>query len=574
MVVRRPSIATYFVLFSSVVACSGTVAGPATEQTETDPDSPSIGEPDNSAPVPPGQVPDADRCTDLSKTKPSLSPARMRRLSWQEINNAWTDLFAQSTPTELGNKTDIADRTGRSGTEVEVNESFVRDYRPALDRFADRVAKAITTTGECRTATPACVENQVLQLARKAWRHALIPEEKNFLQTRTAAFTAEIGNTDGLAAAIALVLASPRFLFLPDPGSLIADESIAGVFRSKGDQLAALWSAAVWGSVPDDALMTASAAGELATREGRSAQLDRMLSDPRAKRGFTLFFRSWFGHNQIMKTVKDEKLFPTFDDDVRKEMLIDTETTLNELVFDAKAAPNELLSSSLGTPGTKTVTILGWKTDSIEPRHQDLQKVGRHGVATHPSVLSMTSKTAITSIVNRGKFVVEKLVCGHVPEPPKNVNVDQANMDAATGKLTGRQVAEKHASDPACAGCHRFLDPFGVAFENFDAIGRRRTTDNGIPIDTSVELNDELGIKGKFSGANDLLNALAATGRTEQCFANSFASFVMPTEWTEAQSCALNKLALHDNAGAPSMLNIAKAFLLSDAFLSRSQASL
>ena len=243
-------------------------------------------------------------------------------------------------------------------------------------------------------------------------------------------------------------------------------------------------------------------------------------------------------------------------------------------MFDAKASPNDLLTSSVGTPGVKTVAILGWKTDNIEARHQDLQKVGRHGLATHPSVLSMTSKTDTTSIVNRGNFIVEKLSCGHVPEPPKNVNVDQANMDAATGKLTGRQIAEKHASDTACAGCHRFLDPFGVAFENFDAIGRKRAMDNGMPIDTSVELNDELGLKGKFSGANDLLTALAATGRTEQCFANSFASFVMPTVWTKAQSCALNKLVLHEKGEAPTMLNVAKAFLLSDTFALRSQASL
>jgi hypothetical protein len=116
------------------------------------------------------------------------------------------------------------------------------------------------------------------------------------------------------------------------------------------------------------------------------------------------------------------------------------------------------------------------------------------------------------------------------------------------------------------------MDPFGMAFENFDPIGRERTMDNGFAVDTSVELDGALGITGKFSGATQLLNALAETGRAEHCFASNFAGFVMPVTLSETQSCAL--LPAHKDGEAPSMLNIARTFLLSDLFLLRSQASL
>jgi len=155
------------------------------------------------------------------------------------------------------------------------------------------------------------------------------------------------------------------------------------------------------------------------------------------------------------------------------------------------------------------VALLDWAKHSVEAKAGNLQAFCRVGVATHPALLAITSSTSDTSIVNRGRFVVEKLACSHVPDPPPNVNVDLAQLDEKTGgKLTGRQLAERHAGEPACASCHKFMDPFGLVFENFDAIGRHRNEDNGLPIDTSVELDDALGITGKFSGAEALLGAL------------------------------------------------------------------
>ncbi|MDX2022872.1 MAG: DUF1588 domain-containing protein [Deltaproteobacteria bacterium] len=574
MAVRRPAIGAFgfgLALGSLVVSsCSGKVDSAA--QGESGEDAPPGNGDDGAETVPPGQVPDADRCAELRAARLLPTSATMRRLSWDEINNAWTDLFPQTRPIELAAQAETSNLPLRTQTNLEINETFIRTYRPALETFIGRAAQALITTGNCRSMSAACLEGELLQTAKRAWRHNLEPEERTFLQSKLAAWTAEVGAVEGFAAALQLVLTSPRFLFLADPGAFKSDEAEDTHYTATGDRLAGLWAAAVWASVPDDALLAASANGDLKDNTGREQALDRMLADPRAKRGFTAMFRAWFAHNQVMKAVKDEALYPAFNDDVRKEMLADTEATLSELVFDAKETPNALLSSSLGSPGTKMVELLGWNKKNIAAKRQDLQRVGRHGIATHPAVLAITSKSAGTSIVNRGRFVVEKLACGHVPPPPKNLDIDQVKLEEEAMRLSGRQVAQMHASDPACATCHRFMDPFGMAFENFDPIGRERTLDNGFAIDTSVELNDALGITGKFAGAAELLNAVATTGRAEHCFASNFAGFVMPVTFSETQACALTPE--HKNGEMPSMLSIARTFLLSDLFLLRSQASL
>ncbi len=569
MVVLKP-IGNWLVagfLSTFVLGCSGAVGAPPDNSDEPGDDEPGIG---GEEPLPPGQSPEAERCRDLRKAKAAPVPASMRRLSWQEIQNSLSDLFPQTAPKEFSAQLEAGHIPSRTSADLEINESFLRAYRPALSAFVARSTQDLTSTGACKAAQPECLQKAFTSIARRAWR-GLSEEQKTFLDTKHEAFRAEIGPVAGFAAALELVFASPHFLFLPDPGSLVNDENQDGFYTSSPQRLAGLWGAAVWGSVPDEQVLAAVENGALDTEEGRREQLDRMLGDERTRRGMTAFFRSWLRYSQILKTVKDQALFPQFNDEIRAEMLEDTESTLLALMFDENETPNALLRSSLGNPGPKTVALLDWGKDNIEAQRGTLEGVGRYGVATHPALLAITSLTDSTSIVNRGRFVVEKLACGHIPEPPKDINIDLEKLDEETGGvLTGRQLAERHASDPACGGCHKFMDPFGLVFENFDPIGRHRSEDKGLPIDTSVEMDDALGITGSFDGATALLEAVAQTGRTESCFATNFANFVMPVALNEVQACSVANLTSDDEANPRSMFDFTREFLLSNSFLTRS----
>lgn len=580
MEVRRPCVRV-IALFASIAlgACSGSIMEPGGPGETPAPKSGGKGgtstskPPRADTPVAPGETPEAKLCDELRNAKRTAVVAAMRRLSWQEIVNSLTDLFPQTSATDFAMFTDPTESPTRARVALDPNESFVRAYRPALATFAGRAAQA-TADGACKGAPASCLETQLVSVARRAWRSSLTTEDRARLVTKLTAFTGEIGPAPGYAAALELVLASPRFLFLSDPGSFEGDASKDGAFEAKGDRLAGLWAAAVWGSVPDEALLDAAASGALDAADKRTAELDRMLSDARARRGMTGFFRAWLAYNQILKSIKDEKLYPTFDDVVRGEMLTDTEKTLLQLVFDDKQSPAALLRSPMGHPGAKTIALLDWGKSSVAPKPGDLTAVNRSGIATHPAVLSITAKSDSTSIVNRGRFVVEKLACGHVPDPPDDVDLDLDKLAAeAGGRITGRQLAERHAREPACAGCHKFMDPFGMVFESYDAVGRHRTMeDNGLPIDTSVQINDAIGVTGKFDGARPLLEAVAKTGRGDTCFATNFAQFVMPAELTEAQACAITDLAVGKDGKPATMLDVARGFLLSSTFLTRSAA--
>lgn len=456
----------------------------------------------------------------------------------------------------------------REPKRLTANETFFRAYRPAATQVAAQAA-AQTIATACVGGAAECLQTELLAVASRAWRRNLQGPEKELLASKLALFQQEIGQEAGYAAALELVLASPRFLYLLEPGSLAADQASGGVHQGRGDRVAGMLAATLWASVPDQALLKASAEGRLDEPAGLAMEVQRMLSDNRARRGVATFFGSWLGYRQLEKAFKDEELFPGFDDAVRAEMIADTERTLQALFFDKNSGPDALLASTLGFPGENTIKLLGWQ--GVTPGEADLASVGRHGVATHPSILALTSGSAETSIVGRGKYFVETLACGHIPPPPVDVdaNVDKI-IENAGRPLSNREIAEIHRADPGCASCHRFLDPFGMAFENYDAIGASRQTDRGVAINTSVTVDQVFGMTGTFSGATELLDALKKTGTTSKCFATRLAEFIEPGPLSPAQTCALEALTVGEAGGTSSMSEIFRRFVTSEQFLNRS----
>jgi hypothetical protein len=487
----------------------------------------------------------------------------MRRLALDEIQAALDDLFPTFEPSEMSELIDDSQAPDRDPALLIPNESFLRDVRPALDGFVARVAEDLVLAA-CPTRDAACESEALMSIARRAWKGSFTDAAADHLTTTFADFL-QADPEQAFTAGLSLVLSSPRFLFLPEPGSFADDVSEEGEFVATGGRLAALLAATLWGSVPDIELLTAAETGTLDTEEGLIGEIDRMLADPRSERGAALFFRSWLAHGSILSTLKDEQTFPSFSEQLKREMFDDTEQMLLHL-FAQGAPPNALLTSTWGNPGPTMIEQLGWEGVAEGPG--DIGGVGRFGVATHPSILAMNSGASVTSIVMRGKYVVEHLACGVVPSPPDNVDTENVETVDETGReLTAKEQAELHSSEPACAGCHRFLDPFGMVFEGFDTIGAARTEDRGLPIDTSTHVDNALGLDGEFAGPTELLAALAETGQVQKCFATNYGLYglrrVAPTA---AQVCALTATT---DSEPPTMREVMSRFLLSRSFLRR-----
>jgi hypothetical protein len=228
-----------------------------------------------------------------------------------------------------------------------------------------------------------------------------------------------------------------------------------------------------------------------------------MLADPRSQSLVTNFAGQWLHLRNLDSITPDGRLFPDFDDNLRHAMRRETELHFEEVMRDNRRVLdllksdhtylNERLAKHYGIPhvyGPRFRKVV------LEPGSE------RGGLLRHASVLTVTSYATRTSPVLRGKWVLENLLGSPPPAPPPNVPALEDNTVSAM--LSVRERLAKHRANAACAGCHNVIDPVGFALENFDAVGRWRTTEEGKPVDASGGLPDG----SKFTGVTGLEAAL------------------------------------------------------------------
>jgi hypothetical protein len=236
----------------------------------------------------------------------------------------------------------------------------------------------------------------------------------------------------------------------------------------------------------------------------------RMLADDRASSLVTSFAAQWLHLRNVDSVTPDLERFPYFDENLRVAFRTETElffeSTLREdrSVLDLLAADytflNERLARHYGIPG-----IYG-----SHFRRVRLPDASRHGLLGHGSILTVTSYSTRTSPVVRGKWVLDNILGTPPPPPPPNVP-SLVERDAQGKALSVRAQMEQHRSNPACATCHRLMDPLGFALEHFDGVGRWRTADAGVPIDASGVLPDGT----PFSGVAELRDLLLQKQRDQ-----------------------------------------------------------
>jgi hypothetical protein len=269
---------------------------------------------------------------------------------------------------------------------------------------------------------------------------------------------------------LATVLSSPHFLYLAEP---LGEQD-----RRKLDDLevASRLSYFLWSSPPDDALLEAAKAGEMQTPEGRTKQVDRLLADPRSRDFVTAFTQQWLGLDRLDFFQFNDKLYPDYDLATKAlsrqeifetiELLISEKLSLKNLLKSDFVVVNGVLAQYYGLEGVSGDEFQKVKLPADSPRG------GLLGMA---AVMAMGSNGEHTSAVERGAWVLRKLL--HDPPPPAPPNVPQ--LTRLEGKLlTSRERLRLHQEEPQCASCHRRIDPIGFGLENFDAVGIWRTEDS------------------------------------------------------------------------------------------------
>ena len=339
----------------------------------------------------------------------------------------------------------------------------------------------------CRPDEPAdeepCARDILRTLTRRAYRRPITDVD---IEPLVAIYEGAQDGGDfetGIAQALEALLSMPAFLMRAEAEP--SDAGVGTIFPITDVELASRLSFFLWRSMPDDELLKLAERGALSDPAVLARQTRRMLSDRRAARWMHDFLGQWLQVRNLESMVPDPVIFPLFDDTLRDAMRTETELFFESQVLDDRSLL-DLLRADYTYLNARLAQHYG--VPDVYGSHFRRMRVSdpaRRGLLGHGSVLTATSYANRTSVVLRGKWVLETLLGAPPPAPPPNVP-PLPESDGQSTPTSLREKMEQHRANPVCASCHANLDPLGFALENFDAVGRWRETDGGAPIDASI----------------------------------------------------------------------------------------
>lgn len=352
----------------------------------------------------------------------------------------------------------------------------------------ERILTCRPRTGASEADGRQCARSILQTLARRAYRRPATEGDVERLLPFYDQGREEGGFERGIQRAVERILVSPEFLFRIERHPATVAEGEA--YRIGDLELASRLSFFLWSSLPDEKLLRAAIAGELATPAELDRQVRRMLADPRSKALVTNFAEQWLFLRDVDAKEPDVGFFPGFDENLRQAFRRETELFVDSILREGRSVLdlltarhtflNERLAKHYGVP-----YVYGSHFRRVE-----LEDDTRRGLLGQGSVLTLTSYATRTSPVLRGKWILENLLASPPPPPPPDVPALAETTDDGQPRSM-REAMEQHRANPACASCHSQMDPLGFALENFDAIGRWRDRSGAnTPIDASGVLPD------------------------------------------------------------------------------------
>jgi hypothetical protein len=486
-----------------------------------------------------------------------ISPgqALIRRLTTNEYNNTVRDLVGDKTSpgSELPPQVDSAENLfGNDAAEQAPSALLVEKYQSVAESIAARAtadSMGLTALHSCAAnVSPAneeaCARSIAASLLPRAYRRTVASTEVDELvslykSVRAASPTVTFGS--GVAAMIEAMLQAPEFLYRAELGSAVAGN--AAVKRIAGREMATRLSYLFWQTMPDAALFQAADAGALDTDEGVLAQAKTMFDDGRSHAMVGFFFDNLLPIPDLNSLTRNATLFPNWSSGLGVSMRQEVQRVLEYEIYEntqaigpyqagswpgVLTAPYTFVNESLFKYYGPTAFASGTTVTGTGLTKVNLNTEQRLGLMTLGGMMAGLTISDLTSPVKRGAFIVNKLMCKglHVP-----VGLNPKAPDPYSGK-TARERFSKHEAMAVCASCHANIDPMGLPFENFDAVGLFRTAEHwvdpngGMAYDTPIDASGSVpGVDGKANNAVDLVKLLATAPDIGSCFATHWMSF-------------------------------------------------
>ena len=471
----------------------------------------------------------------------------MRRLTAEQYKNMVADLFG--TDIRIGGRFEpdlrVEGLLAVGASHVSVTDAGLEQYDLMARTIAAQVVDELhrTLTVPCMPTDvgipdDVCAQKFFTTTGKFVFRRPLTEVQvDDYVKAAHEATTITGDFYDGLSMSLAAMLTAPQFLFIQQ--RIEPDPSDRDSFRLDAYSKASQLSFFLWNSVPDAHLVAAAERGDLHTRDGIEKQVRRMIDSPKLEQGMRAFFIDNFRFDEFATLTKDAQLFPKFDGQVAAAAQEQTLKTLVNLLLEERGDYRRIFTTkkTFLTPELGAIYQVPVPSDGPngapapwQPYEFDQSDPRGGGILTHISFTGLHSPPGRGSPTFRGIAVREILLCQEIPGPPGNVNFDFF-LDTSNQEFkTARQRLLKHDELPECAGCHKLMDPVGLAFENFDGAGAFRTHENGVLIDPSGDIDGT-----PFEDVSGLGNALQNTPAVPECLVSRLSSYALGREPTRGE---------------------------------------
>jgi hypothetical protein len=430
------------------------------------------------------------------------------------------------------------------GIDLQAGDVLGKAYRAAAETLAASVAGNATAFSKVVGCDPAtgnsCRDSFIANFGRRVFRRALTDAEKAPLASLFAMGPTLVDGTaddfhKGVQVVLEAMFQSPSFIYRAE----LSTQLNGGVIALSGYEMASRLSFFLVNGPPDDALLDAAAAGQLASADGVATQALRLIATDPAKETVRDFHHQWLLMDAAANHLTKDSKYPTVTPDLAPVLAQETERFIAEVTFAQGKGFPSLMTAPFTFVNATTAPLYGVSGSfGSSLTRVDLDPTKRAGLFTQLGFLATRAYSNQSSPIHRGAYIQRSVLCAAIPDPPPNV----PELPPLMAAQTTRQQVDMHTAPGECASCHhQYINPVGFGFENYDAAGVFRTTENGANIDATGTLAGTAA-RTAFTDGVSASAAIAGSPEAQRCYSATWMRYAYGRADAVTDSCAIQVL--------------------------------